>query len=378
MSQSFKYYSTIVIVLVVNLTFLIKYLSRATAYYLPVALLITAICAAIWHYRFSLNQWLEKRRYLNPGLIVALVIVASVVFAKIPYQSLNVDRWSVITSFWDNYFSGEYVYFAKSNFGNPPGPMPFYYVLALPFYAVGELGYFSLLGIVVFVLLLRFARVPKAQRTVCILLICLSSCYLWDVVCRSNVFLNGSLVLFSLLFLFRSIETKRSHTLVVNGIIIVLLLSTRNVFVIPYIVAFLYLLRSGQLNFAQVFKIGIVATLTFVLTFLPFVYNHMADFMVMNPFVIQSSFLMPLGWSLGCIALSLLGYFVVKNPSDVYFFSGIILFVTIVLHFVYQSLVYDFHEAFFNSRADISYFILCVPFLLYYALSYPMAPRTNQ
>jgi hypothetical protein len=106
---------------------------------------------------------------------------------------------------------------------------------------------------------------------------------------------------------------------VVNGIIIVLLLSTRNVFVIPYIVAFLYLLRSGQLNFAQVFKIGIVATLTFVLTFLPFVYNHMADFMVMNPFVIQSSFLMPLGWSLGCIALSLLGYFVVKNPPDVNF-----------------------------------------------------------
>jgi lysylphosphatidylglycerol synthetase-like protein (DUF2156 family) len=120
MSQSFKYYSTIVIVLVVNLTFLIKYLSRATAYYLPVALLITAICAAIWHYRFSLNQWLEKRRFLNSGLIVVFVVVASVVFAKIPYQSLNVDRWSVITSFWDNYFSGEYVYFAKSNFGNPP------------------------------------------------------------------------------------------------------------------------------------------------------------------------------------------------------------------------------------------------------------------
>jgi hypothetical protein len=65
---------------------------------------------------------------------------------------------------WDNYFSGEYVYFAKSNFGNPPGPMPFYYVLALPFYAVGELGYFSLLGIVVFVLLLRFARVPRRSE----------------------------------------------------------------------------------------------------------------------------------------------------------------------------------------------------------------------
>jgi len=340
------------------------------------ATFLTVGYAAVWHYRYSLNQWLEKHRFLNSGLIVAFVVVASVVFAKIPYQSLNVDRWSVITSFWDNYFSGQYVYFAKSNFGNPPGPMPFYYILALPFYALGELGYFSLLGIVVFVLLIRFARVSKAQRTVGILLVCSSSSYLWDVVCRSNVFLNGSLVLFSLLFLFRSIETKRTNTLVVNGIIIGLLLSTRNVFVIPYIVAFLYLLRSGQLCFAQVFKIGVVAVVSFALTFVPFVCNHMADFMVMNPFVIQSSFLMPLGWSLGCIALSVLGYFIVKNPSDVYFFSGIILFVTIVLHFVYQSLVYDFHEAFFNSRADISYFILCVPFLLYYALS--QKPRSLQ
>lgn len=369
MSQYFKYYSAIAITLLVNFTFLIKYLSRATLFYLPIALFLTAICATFWPYRFSLNQWLEKRRFLNCGLIVAFVVVAFVVFAKIPYQSLNVDRWSVITSFWDNYLSGQYVYFAKSNFGNPPGPMPFYYILALPFYLMGELGYFSLMGIVVFVLVLRFAHVPKAQRTIAILLICTSSCYLWDVVCRSNVFLNGSLVLFSLLFLFRSIKTKKSHSLVVNGIIIGLLLSTRNVFVIPYIVAFLYLFKSGQLNFAQVFKIGVVAVITFALTFVPFVYNHLADFMVMNPFVIQSSFLMPLGWSFGCIALSLLGYFVVKNPADVYFFSGMILFVTIALHFVYQSLVYDFHEAFFNSRADISYFILCVPFLLYYALS---------
>lgn len=291
--------------------------------------------------------------------------MASVAFAKVPYESLNGDRWSVITSFWDNYFNGQYVYFAKSNFGNPPGPMPFYYILALPFYAIGELGYFSLLGIVVFVLLLRFAEIPKAQRTVAILLICSSGFYLWDVVCRSNVFLNGSLVLFSLLFLFRSIETKKPKTLVANGVIIGMLLSTRNVFVIPYIVAFLYLLRSGQLCLAQAFKIGVVAVLSFVLTFVPFVYNHIADFIKMNPFIVQSSFLMPLGWSLFCILLSLAGYFAVRETADVYFYSGIVLFFTIVLHFVYQSVKYNLEEAFFNSRADISYFILCLPFLLF-------------
>lgn len=369
MRQSLKYYGAIAIVLFVNLLFLIKYLSRVTPYYLPAALSLTAICAIFWNYRLVLNQWFERCRFVNLGLIAIFVSLASVAFAKVPYESLNVDRWSVITSFWDNYFNGQYVYFAKSNFGNPPGPMPFYYILALPFYAIGELGYFSLLGIVVFVLLLRFSEIPKAQRTVAILLICSSGFYLWDVICRSNVFLNGSLVLFSLLFLFRSIETKKPKTLIANGVIIGLLLSTRNVFVIPYIVAFLYLLRSGQLCFAQAFKIGVVAVLSFVLTFVPFVYNHIADFMEVNPFIVQSSFLMPLGWSLFCILLSLAGYFAVRETADVYFYSGIVLFVTIVLHFVYQSVKYNFEEAFFNSRADISYFILCVPFLVFYALS---------
>jgi len=45
------------------------------------------------------------------------LIGSGFIFYKIPVESLNVDRWSVITSFWDNFFKGEYVYFAKSNMG---------------------------------------------------------------------------------------------------------------------------------------------------------------------------------------------------------------------------------------------------------------------
>jgi hypothetical protein len=285
---------------------------------------------------------------------------------KIPYESLNVDRWSVITSFWDNFFKNDYVYFAKSNVGNPPGPMPFYFILALPFYFIGELGYFSILGIVVFLLLLRYNSRSNAVQSTYIILILFSVFYLWEVICRSNVFLNGTLILFSIVYLFKSLENNKRHYLLSNGIIIGLLLSTRNVFVIPYIVAFLFALKYQFVSIKDTLQIGLIAFILFILTFVPFVYNHLEDFKVMNPFKIQSSSLMPLEYCLACIALSFGTILIVKQKSDVYFYSGLILFVTIVFYYVYLIKEYNFEDAFFNSQADISYFILCIPFILYY------------
>jgi hypothetical protein len=55
---------------------------------------------------------------------------------------------------------------------------------------------------------------------------------------------------------------------------------------------------------------------------------------------------------------------VVKNKNDVFFYSGIILFITVIIHYIHLIGVSSFNEAFFESRADISYFILSSPFLL--------------
>ncbi len=358
--------------LFINLIFAIKYLSRITDFAVPISVLITSFYFFIFKYQDKLQIFGKQLKFVNIIGFIVLFIASYVVFQKVPIETLNVDRWSVITSFWDNYFAGEYVYFALSHMNNYPGPMPFYYIVALPFYLIGELGYLSIIGLLAFILLLQFLKRPLQTQIAYFIIIATSPFFLWEIVGRSNIFFNSTLILISVVYFFKTIEKKN---LLWNGIIIGLLLSTRNVYVIPYVVVFLFALKNRDISIKNTIIIGIIAVLTFATTFLPFVIGQFDDFLKMNPFIIQSSYLMPFEFSFACIILSFLSYFVVKNRRDVYFYSGVILFITIALHFIWMSMQHGLYNAFFNSKADISYFILCIPFLLYHIISLQKSSR---
>jgi hypothetical protein len=366
LNQKIKISVSVFIFLFINFAFYVKYLSRVTSYYLTISSILIVIFYVFLKFRSKINIPKAFHKIILFLMLFLFLTGSGFVFYKIPVESLNVDRWSVITSFWDNFFKGEYVYYAKSTMGNPPGPMPFYYILAFPFYYIGELGWYSVLGFIMFYSILIYSKKTFDIRFLFLLLIFTSPFYLWEVTTRSNIFLNGSLVLFSIVYLFKSLETNHFGKLLFNGVIIGLLLSTRNVFVIPYIITFLFILKDNRIKFLETIYIGIVAIIIFALTFLPFIWNHLSDFMTMNPFLIQSGYLMPTEYSFFCIILSLGSFWICKEKSDVYFFSGLLLFFTIVLHYLYQMSQYGFIETFFNSRADISYFILCIPFFLYF------------
>lgn len=349
--------------LFIKLIFSIKYLSRATDFAVPISILITGFYFLIFKYQGKLQNLGKQLKFVKILGFIVLIIASYLVFQKVPVQTLNVDRWSVITSFWDNYFADEYVYFALSHMNNYPGPMPFYYILALPLYLLGELGYLSIIGLLVFIILLKALRKPLATQTAYFIIIATSPFFLWEIVGRSNIFFNSTLILISIVYFFKTIENKN---LFWNGIIIGLLLSTRNVYAIPYVIVFLFALKIQNINIKNTIIIGVITIITFAATFLPFVIGHFEDFHKMNPFIIQSSYLMPFEFSFACIILSFLSFFVVKNRLDDYFYSGITLFITIALHFVWMSMQHGMYDSFFNSKADISYFILCIPFLLFH------------
>ena len=348
--------------ILISFFFAVKYGSRITPYYILLALIISVFYYIIWKKRIFFQRFQAKSTYV---LLVVFTILFSFVFYKITPESLNVDRWSVITSFWDNYFNNEYVYAAKSHKGNPPGPMPFYYIIALPFYFIGELGFLSIMGALVFLLILNYLKTPNYLKVTTLLLVLSSTFYLWEVTCRSNVFLNASLIVFSIVYFFKIMENILNKiNLIAIGIIIGLLLSTRNVFVIPYIVFFLYALKFKVVSIKNTIIICLITIITFCATFLPFIHNHWEEFKIINPFIIQSTYLMPFSYTVSCVILAFLSFFILKNKNDVFFYSGIILFATVVIHYIHQIQRTNFNEAFFESRADISYFIMSIPFLL--------------
>ncbi len=377
-SLSFKKNISFVLFLFVNFLFTYKYLERFTPWVGLIAVIIS-ILYFILYKKKNILVFINKK--IEIILISILIIISFFIWKKISVESLNVDRWSVITSFWDSYFANEYAYFAKSFAGNPPGPMPFYFILALPFYLVDELGFLSIIGVLFFYWLMWYKKVNSVSRTLILLLILSSFFNLWEIICRSNIFLNASLVLGSLIYILNQ-KVFTLKTLIISGIFIGLLISTRNVFVISYIICFLYLWRIKAIQFKQLAILGIISLLIFGSTFIPVVYGHLEDFKQMNPFIVQSTFLIPFEYTILFVLMAIGTSSLCKDRNDVYFYNAIVLFVSILIYLIYYICLQGFTQAFTNSTVDISYFIFCIPFAFWFLASYeiklnPLRNRIN-
>lgn len=354
------------ILLVVNFIFSYKYLERIVDFPLLLSLVLTSTYFLILYFpqRFLSNFKESQIKYINIFTLICFSLICIYVFSKIQVESLSVDRWSVITNFWDAFFRGEYPYLSTSNVGNPPGPMPFYFIIAFPYYLLGELGFMSLTGLFVFYLLCVYQNINPYKIFACLIFICLSTFYLWEVVSRSNVLLNSTLILLSIVF-FESFKKFNFLKVIISSIIVGFLLSTRNVFAIAYIIYFMYLLLSKKISFLKLVLLTIFSIFFFSLTFLPFVYNHFDDFFEMNPFIVQSTFLIPFGYTIMFLIIAFLSSLFARSFQDSIFYIGINLFISIFIYSVYLVVNSGFIEAYEGSIIDISYFIFCIPFLLY-------------
>lgn len=352
------------IFLLINFLFSIKYLFRYTEYFFEFSVLLLFLQIGIGYYGRNLIKKIRFLSVLNLILLCVFLVAGSVVLLQVPVETLQVDRWSVINSFWDTYFSGDYAYFAKAHTGNPPGPMPFYFILSLPFYLFGELGLFSLSGALLFYVLLKQTDISEDAVSMALLLLFTSTFYIWEILGRSNIFVNSILVLASMVYFHKKELTAKR--LLLMAIFVGLLMSSRTVFVIPYSIVFLSAWRTKRINFKQLFFLGSVAFGVFGLTFLPFIIGHFQDFLEMNPFLVQSTFLIPFQYTVGFIVLAIVFGWFCKSKANTYFFSGLGLFISIAFYFIYHIIYDGFEESYFESGSDVSYFILCIPFLMYY------------
>ena len=351
--------------------FTIKYASRITDYYLLAGIFVVAFQTFLWvGNRLFINSKFHEEKFKVITIIqfAVLFFVSMILFSKIPIENLNVDRWSVITSFWDNFFAGEYVFAAKSHMGNPPGPMPFYFIIALPFYLLDAIDYLSLLGILVFYFIMLHQKIAPKYRTIVLLLIIFSPFYIWEICTRSNLFLNSSLILLGMILFVNIKDYNRFASQLMIGILLGLFLSTRNVFAMCYIMMFLYFIKSKQISWGAMSKICVIIFLTFAFTFIPFVINFQNEFLISNPFIVQSDVLIPSYITISILFFSLFIFWFCKNNIEIFFYSGLILFGTICIHFTYHIITQGFDLAFFGSRGDVSYFIFCIPFFYYFLL----------
>ena len=348
--------------LMANVLFGIKYLSRFSFQVAIVVSMIYMLAVGITYasYRKYIYSFQKKYIWILLGIFIIISVVALSIISQ---ETLRVDRWRVVDSFWHSVGEGLYPYAQKNSDGNYPGPMPFYFILCYPFHFIHEMGFASLFSAVLF-LLFSYHKREEKDGFVFVSLLLLSSCAIfWEIITRSTIFFNAVLFFLFIMSL-KKFPQKFDLKFYLSAFVGGLLFSTRAVFVIPMVVWAMYALRIEKVCFITLTKWGIIFFTTFMITLLPFLILWNDEFFIMNPFIVQSSFLLPFGYILVFIFFSFVSGFYCQKFQDVVFLSAILLFGMAMAQLIYQ-IFQSGMQAYWNTGADISYFLFSFPFLLY-------------
>ena len=354
--------SQIAICLIISISFIFsyKYVARITNYSLYISIAYALLL--FWMTDYILNGGRVLNNRLLYSIIAIYMLFIVIAFSIINPANLRVDRWSVITCFWDAIISGIYPYQVKSHMGGYPGAFPFYFLLALPFYLLGEIGYFSLLGLLVMLVDINlYFKEDNQRKMAAIYLLLFSVAICWEMVARSTLLINAALILlYSMWMVSNKNQSIKQYTIM--GIVGGLLLSTRSIFVVPIILCCAYCFLK-QLKFKELIVYGCSFMIAFSITIVPFILWDPQLFIKYNPFTEQGG-VVGSYISIALIMISVMVGFWVKTEAQFYLGSGLIIYGAAFMYFISRFIQNGFNPELLITGADISYFILALPFLL--------------
>ena len=352
-----------ILLVIINTLFMIKYGVRyigSHAYVLAIIMLIG--CMVLLFAGPVIFNKLGRRA--SAVFFIALVF-CSIVFnilvdASIKPESIKVDRWSAITSWDKKILRGEYPYEARTHLGGIVSGLPGLFLITLPFYFMGDVGYFQAATLLLFGLVC--AMVLKADKRVpAFLLFSLSIGFLWEIFVRSEIGGNAVLAILCMIILEQYRGRQTVKTMILCGAILGCLMAMRTVFIVP---CALYLVR--WLDFRKIGRtaaFAITLLMVFCLLLFPFIAWDMHKFLSNNPFHEQSD-KMPLGLAACFIAGAVACGFFARSFERAVLASGYLLFGLISSGFLIKIFKAGFTQAFWGSGFDISYFMMALPFLV--------------
>lgn len=363
------YWSLLFLYLAINILFIVKYFpefginpSMFSGMYVTGIIVLIIITN---HYYKLFTEKIFKVLFII--LLAGMCVGIFYLLLKIDRFSVNVDRWSAVTFFIDSFQKGEYPYAAHTHVSetNFPSPFPFWYVVNFPFYLLGDVGYGLIFFLIIAALVVYLYSRSYRKSFIFILLFCLSPAYWWEVSVRSDSLSNAFLVFIFIIWYENSSKTL-SKNLFLSIISCGLLASTRMTALIPLAIYFFRPFTKICFWKKTVFIIGI-GFIVF-LFFSPFVFWNTETwiFFRRNPFLTQSS----IGNKYVLLGMVLLGVFIAlrwKTFQNFLSTTTIFFFIFILASQISLIIVYGINgNPFTDSRYDISYFNLILPYCIGY------------
>lgn len=348
------------ILLFISWFYLFKYSSIYFGHPLILSTLFTILIGGII-VLFDKINWNSKRVFNRKSLSIfsALIILGVVLYVTFIPRFGSVGRLPAINDWLEKLFRHQFPY------GTPitPSGFPFLYFFALPFYLIKNVGYFEVGGIILFTLFLFYFSKSNKEIIIRSLWLYITPILIYEIVVRGELFTNSILILVILFVTEKKLNPdKIDFNFLLISVLFGLVLSTRSVLGLAYIVYMLYYFRFD-------FKNGLVSILisstTFLVILIPFLIWDTSAFFNYGPFAIQSYLShIPIWVILFIFILALYAGWVVSDIYEVFFAVGILFFLPVLISMIFAIAEVGFYKAIVGDVFDLSYYIFCLPFLI--------------
>jgi len=348
------------IYLFINFLFIYKYVARIINYPFFVAIGIILILTLIIYLMSKDYSWfliLDGRKYYTI-FVSFTAIVLWFLMSEFDPAEIQVGRYPALHDWIQRILNGELPY----NSDVPHTGFPFWFLIVLPFYLLGDLGLLQIFCFVLFAFLLETRQhAYRTYKMQIIVLLLLSPIFLYEIVVRSDLFSNMVLVLLYL-NLHERFLGKFKFSNIVFGFAGGLLLSTRAIVIIPFILFFGYHFKTKPIKNSLYFSIS--AAVGFILTMIPFLIWDFGSFVSDGPFSRQSAYIQL--WQL-ILVIGSAGVLAITSTTQasVYRNTAYILFATSFLVFLTRIIGDGWNSVIFQHGFDISYFSFPLPFLFF-------------
>ena len=352
------------IYLFINVIFIYKYGTRQN--YIPITILIFVYLLVFLI--LSVENRITERfiYYLKKIKFIIFCCFFSILFLFIIYHtdgnSLNTDRWSAMHVGIKALIHGEYPYTAIDHLGGRTSNFPGLLLIGLPFYLLGNVGYLQ-----VFSFILLGYTLDKTQNInfnyKFILFLLFSPAFWWEIFGLSDLLSNLIIIFCYILLSQKNFTFNKPIKL---GLINSFLILTRGIVAIPLTLflfrPFLKTNYRNKLYFTITFLISTFFLILIVLKNCPNYYTLLH----FNPLILQTSTLPNYVILLSLVVPLGASFLIKKFYYDFFYFSTLLLFIPIFIGFYITFLNFGIKETLLESKFDITYFTITLPFLIFY------------
>lgn len=335
---------------------MIKYGVRFTGSLIPAAVYLLAVLAIAYYLEKLIPSQELKQKYIYYFTMLGLLISLILIMNLIP-QTTRVGRLPAVNEWLSNFSLGIFPYRADSN----PSGFPFLFFFIAPFYLLGDVGYFEVFGLILFILILINSSRTRKEISFKLFFLFVSLPIYYELFVRSELLANIALVIAVVIPLYINLEKRDDKiSFWVGAVIFGALLSTR---LIVFVLLFLFLMLMFRQNLKKLFLFGLTSLIVFLLTLVPFYLWDQEYFVQSGPFSIQLIYLP--NWAI-LISIAVIVYIgmIISNLQEYFFTCGLSLFALTFVSMMLKIIEAGFNNALFKDHFDISYFIFSLPFFI--------------